>query len=129
MALLARFAAFAMVCLPVAAAAENYLGILKPPRSESPAPGGVFSLASEPLVGFSGYRAADSGHRMKLGYKYSRYFSVEGQFVDFGRAPGVAVDRGDELDTLGICELARVVLAEMADPDHGGSDGAGHRQS
>jgi hypothetical protein len=76
-----------MACLPAAAAAENYLGILKPPRSESPAPGGVFSLASEPLVGFSGYRAADGGHRMKLGYKYSRYFSVEGQFVDFGRAP------------------------------------------
>jgi hypothetical protein len=38
-------------------------------------------------MGFSAYRGAEGGQRMKLGYKYSRYFSVEGQFVDFGRAP------------------------------------------
>jgi hypothetical protein len=25
--------------------------------------------------------------RLKLGYKYSRFFSVESEFVDFGRAP------------------------------------------
>jgi OmpA-OmpF porin, OOP family len=33
------------------------------------------------------FRAADSGHRFKLGYKYSRYLSVESEFVDFGRTP------------------------------------------
>src|SRR5258705_13399650 len=87
MALLPRFAVFAIACLPAAAVAENYLGILKPPRSESALPSGFFTLASEPVPGFSAYRAAENGQRMKLGYKYSRYFSVEGQFVDFGRAP------------------------------------------
>jgi hypothetical protein len=87
MALLAKFAAFALACLPAAAVAENYLGILKPPRPDAQIPSGSFSIASEPIMGFSAYRGAEGGQRMKLGYKYSRYFSVEGQFVDFGRAP------------------------------------------
>lgn len=73
----------------LAAAAEDYLGGLKPPKAVLFTP--TFSLASEPLntlAGFTAARAAaDNGYRLKLGYKYSRYFSVEGQIVDFGRAP------------------------------------------
>lgn len=87
MALRYRFAALALAALPLAAAAENYLGGLKPPRSGLPDPGGFFSLTSSPLNGFTPARGAENGFRLKLGYKYSRYFSVEGEFVDFARAP------------------------------------------
>ena len=82
------FAALACALLPAAAAAEDYLGSLKLPRPTAPA-GGTFSLASEPVATFtsSASRASDAGLRLKLGYKYSRYFSVESEFVDFGRAP------------------------------------------
>ncbi len=71
------------------AAAEDYLGGLKLPRSSAPDPGGTFSFASEQLASFasSGTRVGDSGMRLKLGYKYSRFFAVESEFVDFGRAP------------------------------------------
>ena len=31
--------------------------------------------------------ASDSGMRLKLGYKYSRFLAVEGEYVDFGRSP------------------------------------------
>jgi len=83
-----RFAALAFAILPAMAAAEDYLGALRAPRASDPA-AGTFSFASEPLAGyaFSGARASDSGMRLKLGYKYSRFFSVESEFVDFGRAP------------------------------------------
>ena len=82
------FAALAFALLPAAAAAEDYLGGLKLPRPTEPA-GGTFSLASAPVATFtsSAARASDTGMRLKLGYKYSRYFSVESEFVDFGRAP------------------------------------------
>jgi OmpA-OmpF porin, OOP family len=88
MALLTRFAALAFASIPLAAAAENYLGGLKPPKAGLN-PAGQFSLASEPvnLGSLTTARGPDNGYRLKLGYKYSRYFSVEGQFVDFGRAP------------------------------------------
>lgn len=85
MALRLRFAALALAALPLAAAGEDYLGGLKPPKSGLPAPSGFFSFASSPTNGFS--HGADNGFRFKLGYKYSRYFSVEGEFIDFARAP------------------------------------------
>jgi hypothetical protein len=71
------------------ASAEDYLGGLKLPRPEPAPRGGTFSFVSEPLSSFasSSSRATDSGMRLKLGYKYSRFFSVESEFVDFGRAP------------------------------------------
>ncbi len=82
------FAALAFATAPAMAHAEDYLGGLKLPRPAA-APSGTFSFASEPLSAFSssGARAGDSGMRLKLGYKYSRFFSVESEFVDFGRAP------------------------------------------
>jgi hypothetical protein len=68
--------------LPLSAGAQsNYLGVLKPPRDFL---AGAYS--------FSGPAAAvnapgiDPGQRLTLGYKYSRYFSVEGELVDPGRA-------------------------------------------
>ncbi|MBC8023805.1 MAG: outer membrane beta-barrel protein [Burkholderiales bacterium] len=70
------------------ALAEDYVGVLKPPKSDLQTPPGFFSLASEPVASFAPARnngASDSGYRLKLGYQYSRFFAVEGQFVDFGR--------------------------------------------
>ena len=87
--MLRALAAVLTATVSLAAAAEDYVGGLKPPKSVLFTP--TFSLASEPLNTLAGFTparaAADSGYRLKLGYKYSRYFSVEGQIVDFGRAP------------------------------------------
>lgn len=88
MALRLPLAVLATATLSFAAAAEDYIGILKPARAGLAPPSGIFSLASEPIVnGLSPFNPADGGHRLKLGYKYSRYFSVEGHFLDMPRAP------------------------------------------
>jgi hypothetical protein len=80
----ARWAVVFLVSLPLAAAAqENYLGMLKPPRqAPEPAPG-LYSF-STPLFGLTPRLDSDLGYRLKLGYKYSRYFAVEGEVVDTG---------------------------------------------
>jgi hypothetical protein len=80
-----------MATFAFAATAEDYVGGLKPPKSAGEqAPTGLLSLASEPVPSFAPTRinGADNGFRLKLGYRYSRYFAVEGQFVDFGRSSG-----------------------------------------
>ena len=71
--------------------ADDYLGGVKIP-SASAAPVGSFSLASEPVNAFSPFSSdstfsSDNGMRLRLGYQYSRFFSVESEFVDYGRAP------------------------------------------
>jgi OmpA-OmpF porin, OOP family len=85
-------AVLAGALLPAAASAQDdYLGGLRLPRPSLATPAGVFSFESEPLTTAfntaAALRAVDSGYRFKLGYKYSRYFSVESEFVDFGRTP------------------------------------------
>jgi hypothetical protein len=81
-----------MASLPLAAAAENYLGMLNPPRTEAPATGPFLSLLAEPTSSvasagsFANYRSPE-GYRLKLGYKYSRYLTVEGQLLDYARSP------------------------------------------
>jgi len=85
-------AALALATLPGVATAEDYLGTLKIPRT-SQSPAATFSLASEPVNAFSPWSGADStfssdtGMRLRLGFRYSRFLSVESEFVDFGRAP------------------------------------------
>ncbi|HUQ27475.1 MAG TPA: outer membrane beta-barrel protein [Usitatibacter sp.] len=77
-----------MATIAFAATAEDYVGGLKPPKSDAAATtAGFVSFASEPVASFAPARSsgAPDGFRMKLGYRYSRYFAVEGQFVDFGR--------------------------------------------
>src|SRR6476660_2362791 len=84
--------AFATISLGVGA--EDYVGGLKPPKSSPPepkAPPAVISFVSESVPSFALSRAdgnPDAGYRLKLGYQYSRYFAVEGQYVDFGRTAG-----------------------------------------
>jgi hypothetical protein len=90
--LLAPALAMATAIMPATAAAENYLGLLKLPRAvqaEPPLVLGAYSFSSAPETSlFSAPTAlVDNAYQLKLGYKYSRYFSVEGQFNDFARAP------------------------------------------
>jgi OOP family OmpA-OmpF porin len=82
-----RLAALALASLSTAAWGDDYLGILKPPKSSLGEPAGFFSVATVSPIGFAPSRGIDNGYRLKLGYKYSRYFSVEGELVDFGRSP------------------------------------------
>src|SRR5258706_12267762 len=82
-------ALLAAVAIPLAAVGEDYLGGLKPPKSGLPTPAGFFSLESSGTAnGITPLRLAESGFRLKLGYKYPRYLSAESQFVDFARTPG-----------------------------------------
>jgi len=72
-----------MACaLPGASLADNYVGTLKPPQSKF-APLGLYSFSTAPSA--LDTPAGENGYRLKLGYKYSRYFAVEGEYVDFGR--------------------------------------------
>jgi hypothetical protein len=80
-------ALLAMAAFPLAAVGEDYLGGLKPPKSGLPAPAGFFSLESTGPSFAAPSRGSENGFRLKLGYKYSRYFSVESEFIDFARAP------------------------------------------
>jgi OOP family OmpA-OmpF porin len=78
-----------MASMSLAATADDYVGGLKLPKSAEPqAPSSFFSVASEPVASFAPARinSATDGFRLKLGYHYSRFFAVEGQFVDFGRS-------------------------------------------
>lgn len=82
---LARWAMAVLALVPMGAAAQqqNYLGILKPPREALAESRGVYSF-STPLFGLTPRLHSDAGYRLKLGYKHSRYLSVEGEFVDSG---------------------------------------------
>jgi hypothetical protein len=70
------------------AASANYLGILKLPRSLLPdAQSGAYASSSSIQSPFLAGNIPDNAYELKLGYKYSRFFSVEGQFNDFNRTP------------------------------------------
>lgn len=76
--------ALAVGMFSAAAPGADYFGMLKIPESSLTRSGAYsFSLPANlsPLPSF----AVDGGVRLKLGYKYSRYFAVEGEYVDFGR--------------------------------------------
>lgn len=84
---IARLAAAAALALPMAAGAQvDYVGVLKPPRDLRFAPG-AYAITTPATAGPAWFDA-DHGQRLTLGYKYSRYFSVEGELVDPGRAAG-----------------------------------------
>ncbi|HET9652881.1 MAG TPA: outer membrane beta-barrel protein [Usitatibacter sp.] len=72
--------ALAVAALPVTALAADYLGTLKAPQS-SFVPSGIYSFANIPAEP-AGSAPVDQTLRLKLGYKYSRYFAVESEFID-----------------------------------------------
>jgi len=63
-------------------ALADYVGTLRAPQSTLN-PAGMYSFATVPAP--SGL-SADNTTRFKLGYKPSRFFAVEGEVVEFGRA-------------------------------------------
>lgn len=79
----------ALAFSPVAATGQqDYLGTLKPPPQSSLSPTGVYSFTTAPMaVDSPPVFGLDNGLRTKLGYKASRYFAVEGEYIDFGRSP------------------------------------------
>jgi hypothetical protein len=82
-----RLIALAVAILPLAATAGDYVGTLRPPQSVFTP--GLYSFTTGSVeTNPTGSLLADSGVRLKLGYRYSRFLSVEGEFVDFTRAAG-----------------------------------------
>ena len=77
----------ALALLAPAAASADYLGVLRAP-SHSLAPTGLYSFASGPTLG-TPPTLSENGYRLKLGYKYSRFLAVEGEFADFVRPSNV----------------------------------------
>ena len=81
-----RFLALPLAFLPAAALAGDYVGTLKLPKPAAGA-GEIYSFSSLPLTGQSAPARKDEPFQLKLGYKYSRYFSVEGELNDMARMP------------------------------------------
>jgi len=77
-------AATPLAAIPVAAWSGDYVGTLKPPKSNF-TPGGFFSTLDNAGTAFNTPGNGENGYRLKLGYKYSRYLAVQGEYVDFGR--------------------------------------------
>lgn len=78
-----------LALLPLAAAAGDYLGTLKLPKGGVPGPAALYSFTtlSEPPAPASTTLPPERPLRLKLGYRYSRYFSLEGELNDVARAP------------------------------------------
>lgn len=77
--------ALAFGTTPASAQSENYLGILKPPRASLETPAGPYTFSESPVSSLLTAPGIENGYQFKLGYKYSRYFAVEGQVNDFTR--------------------------------------------
>jgi hypothetical protein len=67
-----------VAALPGLVQAGDYVGTLRAPQSTLTPPG-MYSFAAEPAV-----PGLADPLRLKLGYKPSRYFAVEGEVLDFG---------------------------------------------
>jgi OmpA-OmpF porin, OOP family len=70
------------------AARADYIGTLKIPGPPSAAPASAFTFSASSLTGLTPQGLGDNGYRLKLGYKYSRYLSVESEYVDVGTNAG-----------------------------------------
>ncbi|MEO5694436.1 MAG: outer membrane beta-barrel protein [Usitatibacter sp.] len=84
MALKRSLVALAFAILPAIASAADYFGMLKLPESSLIRNGPyLFSSPANPfdIPSF----AAEKSVRLKLGYKYSRHFAIESEYVDFSR--------------------------------------------
>jgi OOP family OmpA-OmpF porin len=80
-----RYLAIALAAASLPAWSGDYVGVLKPPKS-SLTPGGFLTVDTGG-ASWSALNGGDNGFRLKLGYKHSRYFTVQGEYVDFGRNP------------------------------------------
>ncbi len=76
-----------LVALPAVATAGDYLGMLSLPKVSLPLPGGLYSFTSVAPPSLSGGASSEQPFHLKLGYRYSRYFSFEGELNDMARLP------------------------------------------
>ena len=74
--------------LSASVASADYVGLLKLPGAPATSTGFYSFSSITPTSLAPSASAADSGFRLKLGYKYSRYLAVESEFVDFGTNAG-----------------------------------------
>ena len=84
----ARILAFALIGLPAAAGASDYVGTLKLPKT--PMAGEVYSFSTFSAPGSAAAPANDNPSQLKLGYQYTRWLAVEGEVSDFARMPADA---------------------------------------
>ena len=84
----ARILAFALIGLPAAAGASDYVGTLKLPKT--PMAGEVYSFSTFSAPGSAAAPANDNPFQLKLGYQYTRWLAVEGEVSDFARMPADA---------------------------------------
>ena len=75
----------ALALSPLASAQSDYFGILKLPKSTVPGGGFYTSFGNAVFSGLGPAADTTGGFKVKLGYKYSPYFAVESEFVDYGR--------------------------------------------
>jgi len=79
----------ALLALAMASASTaawgNYVGMLRPPQNILGTVPDVYFFASPAVLGLSPTLTAEAGYRLKLGYRPSRYFALEGEYVDSGR--------------------------------------------
>lgn len=105
-----------MVLGSVAQAAGDYVGVLRPPAGLSalaiPEPGFYWPSAAGFLDSSLASPLVAEGFKLKLGYRYSRYLSVESGYADVGSAPlamGIAGagerSRQFRMDTVGTLPL------------------------
>ena len=82
-----RLLALGLASLPFAAWAGNYVGTLRIPQAEPSAAGSLYTFSTLPTFAGGLRSTPDDPFRMKLGYRYSRYFAVEGELSDIARMP------------------------------------------
>ena len=106
--------ALVLTVSPAVMAAGDYVGVLRPTAKPAaiaiPEPGFYWPLAGT-LGGGLGPEVATAGMKLRLGYRYSRFLSVEAGYADFGAkalAPFSGVTsrgRGYSLETVGTIPL------------------------
>jgi hypothetical protein len=82
--------AISAASLGALSASADYMGTVKLPGAPSASSGFYSFSASAPTALSPSFSAAstpaDSAYRLKLGYRYSRYLSVESEYVDFSNS-------------------------------------------
>jgi len=81
--------ALLLAALAAPTANADYLGVVRLPGAPS-ASSGFYSFSSIAPSGLTPTFTTDSASRLKLGYKYSRFLSVESEYIDFGASSGSA---------------------------------------
>jgi OmpA-OmpF porin, OOP family len=113
-------AAFALAGVLPAWGQQDYFGLLKAPHTGLEVRSGFFASSfGEPVYAGLLTGARDTSRQLKLGYQYSRYFSMQGELLDFGRLPGTSfsmaeADSGARRTAFGIDAVGMLPLSSRA---------------